>query len=291
MSRAVLDAVARVTRSGVAGAQHVGGGDINEALRVHLDDGRELFVKYRDGAPAGMYEAEAGGLAWLAEAGAPVPAVVAVGALEGERFLALEWIEPGRRSREGEEGLGRDLAALHATGAPAFGLDHDNYLGTLEQDNERSSSWPDFYGQRRLLPLTRRALSRRSISTRVAAGMETLVARLPDLVGHEEPPSRLHGDLWSGNALAGADGVIRLIDPAVYGGHREVDLAMMRLFGGFGERTFAAYAEAAPLSEGHEDRVELYQLYPLLAHAVMFGGMYGARVENALSRYVDVPGP
>lgn len=288
MSEKVLRAVAAAIGRGVSESQSAGSGDVNRGLRVRLDDGRTIFVKYREGAPAGMYEAEAAGLAWLAAGGAPTPAVVGVGKEEGARFLALEWIEPGSKDRQAEERLGRDLAALHAAGAPGFGLDHDNFLGTLAQENGSVPTWAEFYGQRRLLPLTRRALDRRSISSRVAAGMDTLVERLPDLTGPDEPPARLHGDLWSGNALAGADGRIHLIDPAVYGGHREIDMAMMRLFGGFGERTFAAYSEAAPLSEGHEDRVPLYQLYPLLAHAVMFGGMYGARVESALSHYVDV---
>lgn len=288
MSERVLLAVAAAVGSRVSGSDSAGSGDVNQGLRVRLDDGRTIFVKYREGAPQGMYEAEAAGLAWLADGAAPTPAVVAVGEEDGARFLALEWIEPGSKDRQGEERLGRDLAALHAAGAPGFGLDHDNFLGTLVQQNDPAPSWAEFYGQRRLLPLTRRALDRRSISTRVAAGMETLADRLPDLVGPDEPPARLHGDLWSGNALAGADGRIHLLDPAVYGGHREIDLAMMRLFGGFGERTFAAYSEATPLAEGHVDRVPLYQLYPLLAHAVMFGGMYGARVESALSHYVDV---
>jgi fructosamine-3-kinase len=110
--------------------------------------------------------------------------------------------------------------------------------------------------------------------------------RIADLAGPPEPPARLHGDLWGGNVLAGADGRARLIDPAAYGGHREVDLAMLRLFGAPSERVFAAYAEAAPLADGHDERVALWQLFPLLVHAALFGGSYGASVERAAVRYV-----
>jgi fructosamine-3-kinase len=251
-----------------------------------LADGRELFVKHRADAPARMYAAEAAGLAWLAEAGAlRTPAVVAVGDDVPPRFLALEWIPRGRPAPGHDEALGRGLAALHRAGADAFGLDRDNFIGSLPQANAPAGDWPAFYAERRLEPMARAAVEAGALGRGFLAGLERLRARLPDLCGPAEPPARLHGDLWGGNAMAGPDGGPVLVDPAVYGGHREVDLAMMRLFGGFGERVAAAYAEAHPLAEGHEDRVELYQLYPVLVHVVLFGGGYARSAERILRRF------
>ena len=251
-----------------------------------LADGRELFVKHRPGAIPGMYSAEAAGLAWLAEAGAlRTPDVVAVGDERPPRFLALELIPRGRPAPGHDEDLGRGLEALHRAGAPAFGLGDDNFIGSLPQPNGAAGSWPEFYGGRRLGPMARAAADAGSLGAGFLAGLERLRARLPDLCGPPEPPARLHGDLWGGNAMTDAAGDPVLIDPAVYGGHREIDLAMMRLFGGFGPAVFAAYAEAHPLAAGHEDRVELYQLYPVLVHVVLFGGGYARSAERILRRY------
>jgi fructosamine-3-kinase len=262
------------------------GGDINRAERMTLADGRELFVKFRSDAPVGMYRAEAAGLAWLAEVGAlRTPAVVAVGDERPPRFLALEWIEGGRSRAGHDEALGRGLAALHRAGAGELGLGADNFIGSLPQRNEAAPSWADFYGERRLEPMARMAVEAGALAAGVLDELERLRARLPDLCGPPEPPARLHGDLWGGNAMTDAAGAPVLIDPAVYGGHREVDLAMMRLFGGFSATVFAAYAEAHPLAAGHQEWVELYQLYPLLVHAVLFGGGYARSAERVLRRY------
>ena len=273
--------------SAVVGSATAAGGDINRAERMTLADGRELFVKHREGAPAGMYAAEAAGLAWLAEPSAlRTPAVVAVGDERPPRFLALEWIPRGSPAAGHDEALGRGLAALHRAGSPAFGLADDNFIGSLPQRNGLADSWPAFYGERRLEPLARMAADAGALPAEFLAGLERLRARLPDLCGPPEPPARLHGDLWGGNAMAGPDGAPVLIDPAVYGGHREIDLAMMRLFGGFSRAVFDGYAEAHPLAPGHEDRAELYQLYPVLVHVVLFGGGYARSAERILRRYV-----
>jgi fructosamine-3-kinase len=270
----------------VADSSAVAGGDINRAERMALADGRELFVKHREGAPAGMYAAEAAGLAWLARAGAlRTPAVVAVGDGRPPRFLALEWIPRGRPAPDHDEALGRGLAALHLAGPEAFGLAEDNFIGSLPQANEPAGSWPEFYAERRLQPMARAAVDAGSLPPAFLDGLERLRPRLPDLCGPPEPPARLHGDLWGGNAMTDAAGAPVLIDPAAYGGHREIDLAMMRLFGGFGPAVFAAYAEAHPLAPGHEDRIELCQLYPVLVHVVLFGGGYARSAERILRRF------
>jgi fructosamine-3-kinase len=268
-------------------AQHVGGGDINEAFVVDLEDGRRVFVKTNASADPEMFPAEARGLAWLAEAHAlRMPEVLAVSSGERPAFLALEYLCPERPRAGFDEELGRGLAALHRFGAPGFGLDHDNFIGRLPQSNCAAASWPEFYRRERLVPQLEAATQRGLISAALARRFERLFDRLDELVGPSEPPARLHGDLWGGNLHVDPDGAPCLIDPAVYGGHREIDLAMMKLFGGFGARVFDAYAEALPLADGSDERVALYQLYPLLVHVNLFGGGYVASVERALAKYV-----
>jgi fructosamine-3-kinase len=322
-----VDAAAKAALEAAVGARvvdarAVSGGDINVAEAVTLADGRRLFVKsggppgvvkgdMRGGAssdasasprtptgrrgeaaspghdvgePLGMYAAEARGLAWLAEARAlRVPAVVAVGA----GFLALELVVASAPARDFDARLGRGLAALHRFGAPRFGLDDDNFIGRLPQDNAAvAGTWSDFYRARRLEPQLRLAADAGLASSRLRAGFARLFTELDALVGPPEPPARLHGDLWGGNHLVDESGAPCLCDPAAYGGHREIDLAMMRLFGGFGARVFAAYDEAWPLADGHAARVALYQLYPLMVHVNLFGGSYVGQVEALLDRIV-----
>lgn len=269
----------------VAEARSVAGGDVNEALRMTLGDGRSLFVKTRASAPPGFFEREAEGLAWLAEAAAlPTPEVVAV-ADGTPAFLALEWIEPGALARDTAERLGRGLATLHASRAPAFGWERDNFIGPLPQRNDPHGSWEAFYRERRLLPRIRSARDSGHLGRDLAVRAEAVCARLGDWLGPEEPPARLHGDLWSGNWLVDAAGAPWLIDPAVYGGHREMDLAMLQLFGGVDARFFAAYEEVWPLAPGARSRVALCQLYPLLVHVELFGAAYRPQLEAALSAY------
>jgi fructosamine-3-kinase len=263
----------------------VGGGDINEGFRVVMADGSEAFVKSRSAAAPGEYAAEAAGLAWLAEPGAlRTPAVLDV----GEDYLALEWVARGRLDRAGIEELGAGLAATHLAGAESFGASGPGAsagFGSLRLPNEPAEDWPAFYAERRLLPLSRVAREREALSSAGIEAVERVAARMPELAGPAEPPARLHGDLWSGNVMGDADGRPWLIDPSAYGGHREVDLAMLRLFGAPSERVFAAYEESAPLAEGWRERVELYQLLPLLVHALLFGGSYRGAAERVALRY------
>ena len=283
---ALTQAVTQAMRVPVKRAQPLAGGDINDAYSMELADGNTVFVKSNQQAPRAMFQAEARGLAWLAEAGAlRVPAVLAVGTHPtSPGFLVLELIRSGARRRDYDENLGRGLAALHRFGAAGFGLDHDNFIGRLPQRNVPHKTWAEFYRSRRLEPQLQRAVERGLASPSARRGLERIMATMEDLVGPPEPPARVHGDLWGGNLLVDQSGGPCLIDPAVYGGHREMDLAMMRLFGGFGPRVFEAYAEAYPLSPGHEQRVPLYQLYPLLVHVNLFGRSYLSSVEEALAQ-------
>jgi fructosamine-3-kinase len=274
--------------AGASEARRVGGGDVNEAWQVKLD-GREAFVKTRPNAGAGEYALEAEGLRWLGEPGAlRVPGVIEV----AEDYLALEWVAPGRLSDQGAEELGRGLAATHSAGAPCFGdpgfgerLGVQARIGSLRLPNEPMYEWPSFYAQRRLLPLARIASERGALGGAGVAAVERVGERIEELSGPPEPPARLHGDLWSGNVHADREGRPWLIDPSAYGGHREVDLAMLRLFGAPSERVFAAYEEVAPLPEGWRERMQLWQLLPLLVHAVLFGGSYREAAAGVAARY------
>jgi fructosamine-3-kinase len=271
--------------AGAGRATRVGGGDINEAFRVVLADGHEAFVKTRPDAAPGEYAAEAAGLRWLAEPGAlRTPRALEV----DDRYLALEWIERGRLDAAGVEELGSGLAVTHMAGAESFGAPGElgsGGFGSLRLPNDPTEDWPTFYAERRLRPLARIARERSALSSGGIEAVERVCDRIAELTGPLEPPARLHGDLWSGNVMADTEGRPWLIDPSAYGGNREVDLAMLRLFGAPAERVFDAYEETAPLAEGWQERTGLYQLLPLLVHALLFGGSYRGAAERIAQRY------
>ena len=266
----------------------VHGGDINEAWLAETSEGTSLFIKTNPQAPPHLFDREARGLAWLRDADAlTIPKVLAVGHGAGPAaFLALEHLKPGQPVANFDVLLGEGLAKLHAHSADQFGLDHDNFIGSLPQSNTPHPTWADFYGHQRLGAQLKRARDQGLATKPLIQAVEALIMKLPERVGDEEPPARLHGDLWSGNLHRTQHGRPALIDPAVYGGHREVDLAMMRLFGGFSDRVFEAYHATYPLAPGHQERVGLYQLYPLLVHLNLFGGHYGQSALRTAQRYL-----
>jgi len=273
--------VAALLGQDVIAAEPVGGGDVADAYRVRLADDGFVFAKAHSAAPTGFFATEAAGLAWLRDAGAiPVPEVLAVS--DDPAVLVLEWIEPGRSEPTTEAELGRALAALHRTGAPSFGREDRHRTGSRGLPNDPYPTWAEAYAANRLLPLARLTADAGALSPSTVMDLETVAVRLVELGGPGEPPARLHGDLWAGNRLVGEGGVSWLVDPAAHGGHREFDLAMMRLFGGFGDACFAAYQEVAPLAEGWRERVPLHQLAPLAVHALKFGGPYVGATERAL---------
>lgn len=265
----------------------VAGGDIATATRLRLNDGTTALMKTLPHAPADFFTTEAAGLRWLGEVedGVPIPEVLGV----DHECLILRWVEPGKQSLDAATAFGRALARTHAAGADGFGRDHDGYIGRLPLPNRTADSWAEFYAVRRVLPYLKLARDRGHADADQTATIEALVGRLPALVP-EEPPARLHGDLWNGNALWGLDGRVWLIDPAAYGGHREMDLAMLSLFGlPHLPRVLDAYAEASaearPLADGWEERVALHQVFPLLVHACHFGGGYAERAARAAAAY------
>lgn len=266
---------------GVASARRIGGGDVAKAFRLDTAEG-PLFLKTHDSPVGAMFEREAAGLRALRAADAvAVPEVIrATGA-----GLVLSWIDVGSRSPAADESFGTELAALHGVAGPHFGALDDarsGYLGSQPIDLTPTPSWPELFVERRLLPLTRRAIELGRLDSVAATLAERAAARADELCGPPEPPALLHGDLWAGNRLVDTAARNWLIDPAAHWGHREVDLAMMRLFGGFGDRAFASYGECYPLTPGWPDRVGWYQLPPLLVHAILFGGSYGASALQVL---------
>jgi fructosamine-3-kinase len=277
----------------VTGVHPVGGGSICPAHRVLLDDGEAVFAKTLPTRPEGptagqsapgqstpgLFAAEAAGLRWLGAAGAvPVPRVLGA----SDDLLLLAWVPPGSPTAAGAEGFGRGLAALHRAGADRFGAGWPGYIGSLPLDNTPATDWPEFYATRRLLPYLRAAADRGALSPAQRRQTERALGRVAETAGPPEPPSRIHGDLWSGNVLWDPGGSAWLVDPAAHGGHRETDLAMLALFGNpYLDRTLAAYDEEFPLADGWRRRVPLHQLHPLLVHAALFGGGYGAQAAAA----------
>lgn len=283
MSPALRERLEVELGSSIEDLRQVGGGDINVAHHAWLTDGREVFIKTHPRTPAGAFAAEAAGLQWLRVEGGPaIPRVVS----SDDAWLVLEWVESGAPVADYDERLGRELARLHGATPDRFGLADDNFIANLPQSNRRHDTWARFYAEERVLPLATACTHRGIWTAQTQAGFEALVARMEERVGEPEPPARLHGDLWSGNAMPGVAGEPMLIDPAAYGGHREVDLAMMKLFGGFSSRCFDAYDECYPLLPGWEDRIDLWQLYPLLVHALLFGRGYAGRCVEVMRRWL-----
>lgn len=275
---------ARLTGRAVTGVRPLSG-SLAEAA---LDDGRTVVVKRAEEAEAAR--AEAAGLRWLAEAG--TPPVPRVHGREGA-WLVLDRVTEGRPDRDAALRFGRELAGLHAAGAPAFGAPPpggpvEAFIGLAPMRNVTGDDWPAWYAEHRVLPYLRRAVDAGTMDAGEAAVVERVCARLPELAGPAEPPARLHGDLWSGNVLWSADGRVHVIDPAAHGGHRETDLAMLALFGcPLLDAVLEGYQEVAPLAEGWRERVGVHQLFPLLVHAVLFGRGYAgqalAAARSALS--------
>ncbi|AZP15525.1 fructosamine kinase [Streptomyces aquilus] len=278
------DAVAaRLTGRAVVARRRLTGA----VTEVDLDGGP---VVVKDAGSAAAARAEAAGLGWLAEAGAV--RVPVVHGREGQ-WLVTGSVPEGRPDAAAALRFGRELAALHAAGADAFGAPPpggpaDAYIGAAPMSNVPGDNWPDWYARHRVLPYLRRAVDAGTLRSAEAAVIERVCERVDQWAGPAEPPARLHGDLWSGNVLWGADGHVWLIDPAAHGGHRETDLAMLQLFGcPHLARVLEGYEEAAPLAPGRRQRVGLHQLFPLLVHTVLFGRSYAEQALAAARRYAS----
>jgi protein-ribulosamine 3-kinase len=289
-ARAVCAAIAEVTGKPFEflASQPVSGGCIHEAVRLEgRSRGADLvyFAKMNEAASSAMFEAEAGGLAALAAAGAVgVPRVIANGKDDDWSWLVLEWLDLVPLAPASAAALGKALATQHRIPHERFGWHRDNFIGASPQKNGWSEDWLGFWRERRLYAQLRLAVAKRLPSKLIDRG-ERLVADCEILLrGHAPARSLLHGDLWAGNAAALADGSAVLFDPATYVGDREADIAMTHLFGGYPADFLAAYRESWPLTDGYSVRRDLYNLYHVLNHANLFGSGYVRQAQDGIER-------
>jgi len=266
------------------GYNQVGGGCINNAFQLHTDQGK-LFLKENPAVKEDFFTAEAKGLTLLREnCPLKIPTVLGHSVLANTSYLLLEWIDSGHASGQFWEDFGAGLAKLHQTSANHFGLDHDNYIGSLPQANNPHSSWADFFIEERLKPQLGMAAKRSLVDKGILSDFQRLFSKLERLVP-DEAPALLHGDLWSGNFMTNEHSQPVLIDPAAHFGHRETEIAFTRLFGGFDTEFYRSYQRRYPLVPGFEERIELHNLYPLLVHVNLFGASYLSGVLQTLKRF------
>lgn len=268
----------------VRSVDRISGGDINDAFMVLTNNG-PFFIKTNHTPAPRFFDGELRGLNLLANTHTlTVPKAFGCGEVNSTQYIVMEWLNTGHPGKHFWEDLGTGLASLHGHSNALFGAVGDQYMGTLPQTNTPATAWHHFYRDQRIMPLLQEALEQGLCTREDVARGERLCNRLTELIP-AEPAALLHGDLWSGNFLVKADGHPALIDPAVYYGHREMDIAMTALFGGFDPVFYQAYNAAYPLQTGWQQRLAVSQLYPLLVHLLLFGSSYYGRVKNILQQY------
>lgn len=271
----------------IASENRVSGGSINQAAQIILSDGRSCFLKWNTSANPDMFVKEEKGLQLLrsADTSLRVPEVFATRKTEsGTGFLLQEFIREEQSKTGSAERFGQSLAALHQHHKKQYGLDHDNYIGKLAQPNNWHDSWIEFFVKERMEPQLKMATDSGKLGSETVVHFESMYKQLPEIFP-DEPPSLLHGDLWGGNYFFDDEGRATIYDPAVYYGHREIELAFTYLFGGFSGNFYDAYEEAYPLESGFNQRKDIYNLYPLLVHTNLFGGSYASQVEGIVRRF------
>lgn len=281
----LIDALQQELDLPIISFQAISGGDINQAFRLETPQ-QSFFLKYNQ-YPKGaeMLRTERAGLEHLAATEViPVPQPIAQGTRGSYHFLILEDWSGKRAAPNFWLAFGQSLAALHQQTHDNFGLTENNFIAKLPQSNRLHTTWSSFYWEERLAPLVKQGFEQGLLDDRAVGLLEQLGKRLSEHFP-DRAPSLLHGDLWSGNFMVAPNGQAGLIDPAIYYGHREMDLAMTRLFGGFREAFYQAYQETFPLDKGWEGRILLCQLYPLLVHLLLFGRSYRSAVEEVIKAY------
>lgn len=263
----------------------VDGGCINETAKIKTNQGF-FFAKWNDAKRfPKMLDAESKGLRLLKDADEiKIPEVIAQKTIGNTQYLILEFIDSARMSKNFWNDFGKSLAQLHKHTAEKFGLDHDNYIGSLPQNNHQHSTWNEFFILERVEPQIKLARDDKRISNSIIQQFNKLFSKLETILLVEKP-SLLHGDLWNGNYLIGSKGEPCIIDPAVYYGHREMDIAMTKLFGGFSPEFYQSYHEELPLEKDWQKRIDIFNLYPLMVHVNLFGGSYAMQVETILKKF------
>ncbi|HAQ65487.1 MAG TPA: ketosamine-3-kinase [Bacteroidales bacterium] len=270
--------------SPVLSVMPITGGDINRAWKISTTNGQYFLKSNRTGLYPGLYKCEAEALRILASTHTvTVPGVLWADDNSDPPFLLMGYIEPGRAGIGTYEEAGRALAALHRCTSTDFGFSSNNYIGSLWQINDRNADFNEFFIRQRLMPLTIRAVEASLAPESLIGSIEALSGKLKAIIP-AEPPALLHGDLWHGNLMADQSGHPVFIDPAVYYGHRESDLAMTQLFGGFPDCFYHAYNETYPLESGWQQRRDLFNLYPLLVHLILFGVSYLGQIKQILRK-------
>jgi fructosamine-3-kinase len=263
----------------------VGGGSINDAYKV--ETGSDIFFVKTNSLSRfpQMFEKEAKGLRILEKANCiNVPELLCFSSIGDTSFLVLKYVERGYETKGFWDGFAHGLANLHKSTTKHFGLDHHNYIGSLLQYNDQKDSWSDFFIEQRLEIQLKMAVDSGSIDKLTVDGFNNFYKRIDDIFP-KEPPALIHGDLWSGNFMVDESSNAVIIDPAVYYGHREMDLAMSMLFGGFSRQFYDSYNKYYPLEKGWQQRMEYCNLYPLLVHVNLFGGSYSNSVKSIISRF------
>ncbi len=269
----------------IQGHTPVHGGDISQSFMLETNRGRFLIKVNAAIFGLDMFEKEARGLIHLADTGAlKVPRPLFDGKFHQQIFLVMEYVDHGSPADDFWENFGEGIAKLHYNTAAQFGLEYDNFLGKLTQKNTPGDTWSDFYAHQRVLRLVNKANQKGLLEAEHVKQAEKLSGGLSSLFPAEKP-ALLHGDLWKGNFIAGANGYVAIYDPAIYYGSREMDIAMAKLFGGFDDRFYASYHYHFPLEAGWEERLPVCQLYPLLVHLLLFGGQYKRMVTEILEKY------
>jgi len=265
----------------------VGGGSINDCCQVLVNDRSRFFLKVNSATKyPNLLQKEKEGLQFLnAQKKLRVPSVTACDEIDDYQVLLLEWIEAGLRTEQFWKHFGEQLAALHHVTNPNFGFKEDNYMGSLPQRNDECNNWPDFFVHRRLQPQVDMAKTSHLLPTKAVDAFENLYRQLRGLFDDEQP-SLLHGDLWSGNFMCDRNANPVLIDPAVYFGHRSMDLAMTTLFGGFERSFYESYSYHFPFPKNHRQQWDICNLYPLLIHLNLFGAGYRGQIESILKPYI-----
>jgi fructosamine-3-kinase len=261
------------------------GGSINDSFKLVTTHGN-FFLKRNDAKNfPDMFEKEAEGLKMLRTFSTfKIPEVILHGKSENFSFLVIEYVQKESKTQTFWQNFGRSLANMHKQTHAQFGMGHDNYIGSIKQINSFKNNWADFFVSERIVPLVSMANEKGKLDMDTVKMFEKLCYKIPDLFPNE-PPALLHGDLWSGNYFCANSNTPCVFDPAIYYGNREMDLAMMQLFGGFHNDTFKAYQEIFPLEAKWNERIDLCNLYPLLVHVNIFGGNYARQVKQILTRF------
>ncbi|MEN8137148.1 MAG: fructosamine kinase family protein [Bacteroidota bacterium] len=260
------------------------GGDINDAYKIETTDNVYALKVNNKSAFPGMFEKEKRGLEAISKSGARVPEVILTYIDAEYQYLLMEFIEEGFSNMDFWEKFAIGLARIHKTAGTQFGLDYDNYIGSLHQDNSQKSTWESFFIENRLIPLVKSAFNYGTLQKKHLQYFENFYKKVSEIVPQEKA-SLLHGDLWGGNLMKGKGSTPVFIDPAIYYGHREMDIAMTQMFGGFNNNYFGYYNEVFPMAPGWEGRIEIHNLYPNLVHLNLFGSGYLKSIENVINRF------